>query len=724
MKRFLMVCVMVLCVALIVIANTSNAYAASGTYDGISWDLTGGVLTLGREGETQTLTNRDTRYASSWPWYGDRERITSVVTNGDLVLQGSLRCMFYYCSSLTSLDVSGFDTSNVTDMYEMFYYCGRLTSLDFSGWNVPNVTDMGYMFYHCTGLTSLDLSGWNAQSVANVNCMFQYCEGLTSLDLSGWNAQSVANMGSMFGRCISLTSLDLSGFNTSNVTTMNGIFYQCISLTSLDISGWNTSSVAGMNNMFERCNSLYSVKLGENNPFNGSGTSVTLPTPPASKDGIRYTQKWIHEDGTFGPFTSEELRDNYTSEMQGTWIWEAVPTEYTLVFTASDYSEVTGFMENETPVAKEEFTLPANQFVLFGYTFDHWDDGNGHTYIDGAVIPANTYAVGSIVTLSAVMSRLPEYTIAFNASSCPTASGAMPNVTVLTTEAYQIPANQFVLFGFSFDHWDDGNGHTYADQGTIPANTYTAGANVALSAVMEPRDTSVQMQDGEFTFSIKGDEKAFFDEIPAGTSYSVFEENIPADWVLIAQSNSTGLIYPLETSEALFLNKYQPDLATIQFTGRKLMDGQPAKADSFSFELWEGNILLQTKSVIDGGFVQFDILEYDRNDVGIHTYTIKELIGDDQTLLYDGHEETIAVEVTTEEGEDNITRVYAEVTYSDGTYPDVLFQNWTKPGELSLKKLVDDLLEGHEGDEFRFRITLKQENGLPLTDELTYSIEP
>ena len=108
-----------------------------------------------------------------------------------------------------------------------------------------------------------------------------------------------------------------------------------------------------------------------------------------------------------------------------------------------------------------------------------------------------------------------------------------------------------------------------------------------------------------------------------------------------------------------------------------------------------------------------------------HTYTIKELIGTDETLLYDGHEETIAVEVTTDDSaEDNIVRVHAEVTYSDGTYPDIVFQNWTKPGELTLKKLVDDLLEGHEDDEFRFRITFKQENGLPLTDEMTYTIEP
>jgi pilin isopeptide linkage protein len=232
------------------------------------------------------------------------------------------------------------------------------------------------------------------------------------------------------------------------------------------------------------------------------------------------------------------------------------------------------------------------------------------------------------------------------------------------------------------------------------------------------------MEDGEFTFSIYGNEKAFFDGVPAGTSYSVFEENLAEGWVLIAQSNSTGVIQPLEESKALFLNKYQPDLATIQFTGRKLMDGQPAKADSFSFELWEGNVLLQTKSVIDGGFVQFDMLSYGRNDAGIHTYTIKELVGTDDAVLYDGHEETITVEVTTELGDDNITRVYAEVTSSDGTYPDILFQNWTKPGELSLTKLVDALLAGHEDDEFRFRITFKQENGLPLREELTYSIEP
>ena len=641
MKRKVMLIVGIMTILIVMLLCCGTALAQSGNYEGLDWDLTNGVLTLGNGG-TQTLTHSEGRAYNSWPWYRQRSAITSVVTNGNVVLQGFLTGMFYECSNLTSLDVPGFDMSNVTSMMQMFSDCSSLTSLDLSGFDTSNVRDMHQMLNGCSSLTSLNLSGFDTSNVIYMNSMFSGCGNLTSLDLSGFKTSNVTDMSYMFRSCSKLTSLDLSGFDTSGVTDMYEMFAWCTSLTSMDVSGWDTSQVTRMSMMFDNCRSLYSVTLGENNPFKGKTTTTTLPTPPSSRDGIAYTRKWIREDGTAGPFTSAELRDNYDSTMQGIWVWEVVPTEYT---------------------------------------------------------------------------------IAFNASSYPTVVGAMPNVTVFTKEAYQIPANQFVLFGFSFNHWDDGHGHIYVDQGTIPANTYTAGAVVNLSAVMEPRDTSVEMQNGEFTFSIKGDEKAFFDEIPAGTSYSVFEENIPEDWVLIAQSNTTGLVESLEESNAIFLNKYQPDMATMQFTGRKLMDEQPAIAGSFTFELWEGNILLQTKSVTEGGFVQFDMLEYDKNDVGVHTYTIKELVGFDETVLYDGHEETIAVEVTAvEDTESNVTRVDARVTYSDGTYPNILFENWTKPGELRLKKLVDELLDGHENDEFRFRITFKQDNGLPLSDAITCSI--
>ena len=38
--------------------------------------------------------------------------------------------MFDGCESLQKLDVSNFDTSNVTDMYGMFYNCSSLQELD------------------------------------------------------------------------------------------------------------------------------------------------------------------------------------------------------------------------------------------------------------------------------------------------------------------------------------------------------------------------------------------------------------------------------------------------------------------------------------------------------------------------------------------------------------------------------------------------------------------
>jgi len=54
--------------------------------------------------------------------------------------------MFYGCSSLESLDINNWDTSNVSNMWGMFQGCRSLTSLDLSSWDTSNVTDMAFMF--------------------------------------------------------------------------------------------------------------------------------------------------------------------------------------------------------------------------------------------------------------------------------------------------------------------------------------------------------------------------------------------------------------------------------------------------------------------------------------------------------------------------------------------------------------------------------------------------
>ena len=158
-----------------------------------------------------------------------------------------------------SVPVSKFD--GVTNTSYMFRNCTSLTSLDLSHFDTSNVTNMFTMFEGCTSLTSLDLSGWNTSKVTNMESMFYNCSSLTSLDLSHFDTNNVTNMGSMFCCCRSLTSLDLSGWNTSKVTDMSGMFSACHSLTSLDLSGWNTSKVTDTSYMFNNCNYLTTIRM-------------------------------------------------------------------------------------------------------------------------------------------------------------------------------------------------------------------------------------------------------------------------------------------------------------------------------------------------------------------------------------------------------------------------------------------------------------------------------
>ena len=171
--------------------------------------------------------------------------------------------MFSGCSALTSLDLSGFDTSNATDMSAMFNCCSKLTSLDLSDFNTSNVTNMSGMFYGCSALTSLDLSDFDTSNVTDMTVMFHDCSALTSLNLSDFDTSNVTNIRDMFYGCSALTSLVLSDFDTSNVTDMRRMFYDCSALTSLDLSDFDTSNVTNMSYMFYDCSALTSLNLSD-----------------------------------------------------------------------------------------------------------------------------------------------------------------------------------------------------------------------------------------------------------------------------------------------------------------------------------------------------------------------------------------------------------------------------------------------------------------------------
>ena len=194
---------------------------------------------------------------------GSLSKLTKLdLTNFDTSNVTMMYYMFSYCKSLTSLDVSNFDTSKVTYMQSMFSDCSSLTSLDVSNFDTSNVKNMQYMFSYCKSLTSLDVSNFDTSNVTNMAGMFSNCSSLTSLDLTNFDTSKVTSMQFMFSNCSSLTSLDLSNFNTSKVSLMQDMFNYCSSLTSLDLSSFNTSKVTDMMNMFNNCSKLTSLNLG------------------------------------------------------------------------------------------------------------------------------------------------------------------------------------------------------------------------------------------------------------------------------------------------------------------------------------------------------------------------------------------------------------------------------------------------------------------------------
>ncbi|HDU1145802.1 TPA: BspA family leucine-rich repeat surface protein, partial [Listeria monocytogenes] len=194
--------------------------------------------------------------------FGYTHKLTELDVSGlDTSAVTNMNCMFNYCSVLEELDVSNFDTSSVTTMRDMFGSSGKLEKLDVSNFDTSSVTTMQAMFYGCTSLEELDVSNFDTNSVTNMSYMFYNCAGLEELDVSNFDTSSVTNMYGTFVGCNSLEELDVSNFDTSSVTTMQAMFNACRALEKLDVSNFDTSSVTTMAYMFDGCTSLEELDL-------------------------------------------------------------------------------------------------------------------------------------------------------------------------------------------------------------------------------------------------------------------------------------------------------------------------------------------------------------------------------------------------------------------------------------------------------------------------------
>ena len=134
-----------------------------------------------------------------------------------------------------SFDGSTFGTamSSVTSLFLAFNNSG-LKQINVSNWNTSNVTNMSNTFSYCNLLASVDVSKWNTSNVTDISGMFFGCSSLHSVDITGWDTSKVTSMDRMFFNCSSLTTIT-GVLDFKNCTEYYGTFFGCNNLTSVKV---------------------------------------------------------------------------------------------------------------------------------------------------------------------------------------------------------------------------------------------------------------------------------------------------------------------------------------------------------------------------------------------------------------------------------------------------------------------------------------------------------
>ena len=152
---------------------------------------------------------------------------------------GSLTSLYntFYLTDALTLDLSGWDfTGNPdVDLYFMFYHTDFNAALDLSSWINFSTYRCIYAFRNCD-ITSLNISGWDTSSVASYYGMFYQCYDIEQvIGLNELSSASVTGNGiqAMFQSCKKLgftgTANNFSsawGLGLGNCTTLSHMFYE------------------------------------------------------------------------------------------------------------------------------------------------------------------------------------------------------------------------------------------------------------------------------------------------------------------------------------------------------------------------------------------------------------------------------------------------------------------------------------------------------------------
>lgn len=168
--------------------------------------------------------------------------------------------MFYNCSSLRTIDMENWDKTNLSNITSMFSGCSSLTTIKgVENLIGPKVQIGDYIFYKCSSLTEIDVSGWDVSNVVYGYSVFAGCSSLTELDLSNWDISKFNSLREMFNDCTNLRNVFMLNWNSSNCTSTYRAFYNSKNIKLLDFSNWDFKLVTNMHGMIDGCTSLETI---------------------------------------------------------------------------------------------------------------------------------------------------------------------------------------------------------------------------------------------------------------------------------------------------------------------------------------------------------------------------------------------------------------------------------------------------------------------------------
>lgn len=334
------------------------------------------------------------------------------VTGFDVDKVANFTSVFLDCQSVESLDVSDFVTSSGVYFTKMFDNCYTTAYIEgVEDFDLSNAVSLRLMFSECQEVTTLDLSTWET---GNVTDFYGTFSGMQSLQfnstIGNLDVSAGKNLSGMFQYCYAFVDIAFGkGFDTSAAEDMSAMFHHCINMETLDLSYFNTRNVdnfvmythedgeVGSRPMFAKCQNLEVITLGPNFGFEGSDNASAvsagklpgfLPYPDSSyidnTDG-----KW-HADGTGASYAYNGI----PSYVSGGETYRASAPTYTY---AAIYGDQDTSTNDEILVfgRTTSSSAPSTYNGLSRYkTYWSYNDGSmfeSDSYASASEVPWNTY---------------------------------------------------------------------------------------------------------------------------------------------------------------------------------------------------------------------------------------------------------------------------------------------------------------------------------------------